>query len=128
MFARARVKDAGPLGHSNARLSFEALKGLQKWIALRSITAESLSAAAGAERMAELMREAGFEKVAIVATDGQARRPRHARRGRRQDGGSLLQVGGQAVRASRSIREYCRSRRFVFSFVPRCQGLWGSQK
>ena len=24
--------------------------------------------------------------------------------------------------------KYCRSRPFVFSFVPRCHGLWGSQK
>ncbi len=48
----------------------EALKRLQDWIALPSIAAESLNSAAGAERMALLAREAGFQNVAIVPTDG----------------------------------------------------------
>ncbi len=48
----------------------EAVKRLQYWIALPSIAAESLSSAAGAERMAQLAREAGFQQVAIVPTDG----------------------------------------------------------
>ena len=48
----------------------EAVKRLQDWIALPSIAAESLNSAAGAERMAQLARDAGFQKVTIVATDG----------------------------------------------------------
>ncbi len=48
----------------------EALKRLQDWIALPSIAAESLNSAEGAERMAQLVREAGFQKATIVPTDG----------------------------------------------------------
>jgi acetylornithine deacetylase/succinyl-diaminopimelate desuccinylase-like protein len=48
----------------------ESVKRLQDWIALPSIAAESLNSAAGAERMADLAREAGFQKVTIVPTDG----------------------------------------------------------
>jgi acetylornithine deacetylase/succinyl-diaminopimelate desuccinylase-like protein len=48
----------------------EAVKRLQEWITLPSIAAESLNSAAGAERMAQLARDAGFQKVSIVATDG----------------------------------------------------------
>src|SRR5678815_5741841 len=48
----------------------ESVKRLQDWIALPSIAAESLNSAEGAERMAQLARDAGFQQVAIVATDG----------------------------------------------------------
>jgi len=48
----------------------EAVKRLQDWIALPSIAAESLNSAQGAERMAQLVRDAGFQKVTIVPTDG----------------------------------------------------------
>jgi acetylornithine deacetylase/succinyl-diaminopimelate desuccinylase-like protein len=48
----------------------EAVKRLQDWIALPSITAENLNSAEGAERMAQLAREAGFQQVTIVPTDG----------------------------------------------------------
>jgi len=48
----------------------ESVKRLQDWIALPSIAAESLNSAAGAERMAQLLRDAGFQKVTIVPTDG----------------------------------------------------------
>jgi acetylornithine deacetylase/succinyl-diaminopimelate desuccinylase-like protein len=48
----------------------EAVKRLQDWIALPSIAAESLNSAEGAERMAQLARDAGFQKVMIVPTDG----------------------------------------------------------
>jgi acetylornithine deacetylase/succinyl-diaminopimelate desuccinylase-like protein len=53
-----------------ARRHEESVKRLQVWIALPSIAAESLNSAAGAERMAELARDAGFQKVTIVPTDG----------------------------------------------------------
>ncbi len=48
----------------------ESVQRLQDWIALPSIAAESLNSAAGAERMAQLARDAGFQKVTIVPTDG----------------------------------------------------------
>jgi len=48
----------------------EAVKRLQDWIALPSIAAENLNSREGAEYMAKLAREAGFQKVDIVDTDG----------------------------------------------------------
>src|SRR5262249_15292698 len=48
----------------------EAVKRLQDWIALPSIAAESLNSAPGAERMAQLARDAGFQKGTVGATDG----------------------------------------------------------
>src|SRR5437773_10590481 len=48
----------------------EALKRLQDWIALPSIAAESLNSAPGAERMAQLARDAGFQQATIIPTDG----------------------------------------------------------
>jgi acetylornithine deacetylase/succinyl-diaminopimelate desuccinylase-like protein len=53
-----------------ARRHEESIKRLQDWIALPSIAAESLNSAAGAERMAQLARDAGFQEVTVVATDG----------------------------------------------------------
>jgi acetylornithine deacetylase/succinyl-diaminopimelate desuccinylase-like protein len=48
----------------------EAVKRLQDWIALPSIAAESLNSAQGAERMAQLVRDAGFQTVTVVPTAG----------------------------------------------------------
>jgi acetylornithine deacetylase/succinyl-diaminopimelate desuccinylase-like protein len=48
----------------------EAVKRLQDWIALPSIAAENLNSAEGAERMAQLAKDAGFQQVTIVQTDG----------------------------------------------------------
>src|SRR6185369_12806083 len=48
----------------------ESVKRLQDWIALPSIAAENLNSPEGAERMAQLAREAGFQKVTVVTTDG----------------------------------------------------------
>jgi acetylornithine deacetylase/succinyl-diaminopimelate desuccinylase-like protein len=48
----------------------EAVKRLQDWIALPSIAAENLNSAEGAERMAQLLRDAGFQKVDVVPTEG----------------------------------------------------------
>lgn len=47
-----------------------AVKALQDWIALPSIAAEDRNAKQGAEYMAKLAREAGFQKVEIVDTGG----------------------------------------------------------
>ena len=48
----------------------EAVMRLQDWIALPSIAAENQNSAEGAERMAQLAREAGFQQVTVVPTDG----------------------------------------------------------
>jgi acetylornithine deacetylase/succinyl-diaminopimelate desuccinylase-like protein len=48
----------------------EAVKRLQDWIGLPSIAAESLNSAEGAERMAQLARDAGFQSATVVATEG----------------------------------------------------------
>jgi acetylornithine deacetylase/succinyl-diaminopimelate desuccinylase-like protein len=48
----------------------ESLKRLQDWIALPSIAAENRNSKEGAEYMARLAREAGFQKVEIEQTDG----------------------------------------------------------
>ena len=47
-----------------------SVKRLQDWIALPSIAAENLNSREGAEYMAKLAREAGFQKVTILDTDG----------------------------------------------------------
>ena len=48
----------------------EAIKRLQEWIALPSIAAENLNSTEGAERMAQLAKDAGFQQVTVVETDG----------------------------------------------------------
>ena len=48
----------------------EAVKRLQEWIALPSIAAEDRNFPAGAEHMARLAREAGFQKVEVINTKG----------------------------------------------------------
>jgi acetylornithine deacetylase/succinyl-diaminopimelate desuccinylase-like protein len=48
----------------------EAVQRLKEWIALPSIAAENLNFPAGAEHMATLARDAGFQQVAILDTDG----------------------------------------------------------
>jgi acetylornithine deacetylase/succinyl-diaminopimelate desuccinylase-like protein len=50
----------------------EAVRRLQEWIALPSIAAENLAYPAGAESMARLAREAGFQQATIVNTSGKA--------------------------------------------------------
>jgi len=48
----------------------EAIKRLQDWIALPSIAAEGLNTEPGVERMMALLKEAGFQRVERVPTDG----------------------------------------------------------
>src|SRR5258708_34619656 len=48
----------------------EALKRLQDWIKLPSIAAENLNSAEGAEYMAKLAKEAGFQQATVIETDG----------------------------------------------------------
>jgi acetylornithine deacetylase/succinyl-diaminopimelate desuccinylase-like protein len=48
----------------------EAVKRLQEWIKLPSIAAEDLNYPAGAEFMAKLAKDAGFQQAMVVNTDG----------------------------------------------------------
>ena len=48
----------------------ESVKRLQDWTALPSIAAENLNSAAGAEYMAKLARDAGFQQATVIETDG----------------------------------------------------------
>jgi acetylornithine deacetylase/succinyl-diaminopimelate desuccinylase-like protein len=48
----------------------EAVKRLQDWIAQVSIAAENRGYPDGAEYMAQLARDAGFQKADVIATDG----------------------------------------------------------
>ena len=60
--------DWAPFQRETAARHGESVKRLQDWIALPSIAAESLNSQAGADRMAQLAREAGFQLVSIVPT------------------------------------------------------------
>src|SRR5262245_61357767 len=53
-----------------ARRHDEAVKRLQEWIAQPAIAAEDRGYPAGAEYMAKLARDAGFQQVSVIATDG----------------------------------------------------------
>src|SRR3546814_2299198 len=55
----------------------EAVKRLQDWIAMPSIAAEDLNSREGAQYMAQLARDAGFQKVEIIDTDGKPRSEEH---------------------------------------------------
>ena len=48
----------------------ENIKRLQDWIALPSIAAENLNYPAGAEMMAQLARDAGFQQATVINTHG----------------------------------------------------------
>jgi acetylornithine deacetylase/succinyl-diaminopimelate desuccinylase-like protein len=68
--AWAAKPDTAAIQREVAKRHDEAVKRLQDWIALPSIAAENLNSREGAEYMAKLAREAGFQKVDIVDTDG----------------------------------------------------------
>jgi acetylornithine deacetylase/succinyl-diaminopimelate desuccinylase-like protein len=48
-----------------------ALKRLQNWIALPSIAAENRNMKEGAQMLADLLKEAGFQNTTVMPTDGQ---------------------------------------------------------
>lgn len=68
--ALAANPDLAAIRGEVARRHDESVKRLQDWIALPSIAAENLNSREGAEYMARLAREAGFQKVDIVDTNG----------------------------------------------------------
>lgn len=68
--AAAAKPDRSAIAREVAARHDEALKRLQDWIALPSIAAENLNPREGAETMARLAREAGFQQVEILETEG----------------------------------------------------------
>jgi len=68
--AAALADDLGDIRAEVAKRHDEAVKRLQDWIALPSIAAENRNFPAGAETMARLAREAGFQQVTVLTTDG----------------------------------------------------------
>ena len=62
--------DLGDIRGEIAKRHDEAVKRLQDWIALPSIAAENRNYPAGAEYMAKLARDAGFQQATVINTDG----------------------------------------------------------
>ncbi|WP_342316724.1 M20/M25/M40 family metallo-hydrolase [Lysobacter sp. FW306-1B-D06B] len=70
MTAHAAPPDRDAIKAQVAQRHDTAVKALQEWIALPSIAAEDRNPAQGAEYMARLAREAGFQHVEVVDTGG----------------------------------------------------------
>ena len=68
--SNAADADMAAIQHTITAQHDASIKRLQDWIALPSIAAENRNAREGAEYMAKLARDAGFQKVKIVQTDG----------------------------------------------------------
>jgi acetylornithine deacetylase/succinyl-diaminopimelate desuccinylase-like protein len=66
----AQADDFADVRREIAARHDEAVKRLQDWIALPSIAAENLNYPAGAEYMAKLARDAGFQQATVIETDG----------------------------------------------------------
>lgn len=62
--------DLAPIRAEVTKRHDEAVKRLQDWIALPSIAAEDRNFPSGAESMAKLAKDAGFQRVEILTTDG----------------------------------------------------------
>jgi acetylornithine deacetylase/succinyl-diaminopimelate desuccinylase-like protein len=69
-FSLQAAEDLGPIKAEIAKRHDEAVKRLQDWIKLPSIAAENLNSAEGAEYMAKLAQEAGFQQATVIKTDG----------------------------------------------------------
>jgi acetylornithine deacetylase/succinyl-diaminopimelate desuccinylase-like protein len=68
--SHAFADDFADIKREIAKRHDEAVKRLQDWIALPSIAAENRNYPAGAELMAKLARDAGFQQATVVNTDG----------------------------------------------------------
>ena len=62
--------DLGEIRTEVGKRHDEAVKRLQDWIKLPSIAAENLNSAEGAEYMAKLAKDAGFQQATVVQTEG----------------------------------------------------------
>src|SRR2546423_9385358 len=70
VFSARAAEDLSPIKAEITKRHDEALKRLQDWIKLPSIAAENLNSAEGAEYMAKLAKEAGFQQATVIQTDG----------------------------------------------------------
>lgn len=68
--ASAAAPDLAPVRAQIAAQHDASVKRLKDWIALPSIAAENLNSKEGADYMAQLLRDAGFQQVEIIPTDG----------------------------------------------------------
>jgi acetylornithine deacetylase/succinyl-diaminopimelate desuccinylase-like protein len=66
----AAADDFADVKREIAKRHDEAVKRLQDWIALPSIAAEDRNYPAGAEYMAKLALDAGFQQATVISTDG----------------------------------------------------------
>ncbi|MDQ6626772.1 MAG: M20/M25/M40 family metallo-hydrolase [Verrucomicrobiota bacterium] len=66
----AENSDLAPIKAEITKRHDEAVKRLQDWIKLPSIAAENLNSAEGAEYMAKLAKDAGFQQATVIQTDG----------------------------------------------------------
>src|SRR6476619_3133583 len=69
-FSARAAEDLAPIKAEIAKRHDEAVKRLQDWIKLPSIAAENLNSAEGAEYMAKLAKDAGFQQATVIQTDG----------------------------------------------------------
>jgi acetylornithine deacetylase/succinyl-diaminopimelate desuccinylase-like protein len=69
-FAFAAPKDFSDVKARIAQQHDQNVKRLQDWIALPSIAAENRNYPQGAEYMAQLARDAGFQNATVINTDG----------------------------------------------------------
>src|ERR1700736_1714572 len=69
-FSVRAAEDLSPIKAEITKRHDEALKRLQDWIKLPSIAAENLNSAEGAEYMAKLAKDAGFQQATVIQTDG----------------------------------------------------------
>jgi acetylornithine deacetylase/succinyl-diaminopimelate desuccinylase-like protein len=69
-FLLAAGPGLGPVEAQIEKRHGEAVERLRRWIALPSIAAEGLNSEEGAQKMMALLREAGFQRVERVPTDG----------------------------------------------------------
>jgi len=68
--ARAADDDRADVRREIAKRHDEAITRLREWVAAPAIAAEDRGFPDGAERMAKLARDAGFQQVTIMPTDG----------------------------------------------------------
>src|SRR6266436_2105521 len=66
----ARANDLADVKSEIAKRHDEAVKRLQDWIGQVSIAAENRGYPEGAEYMAKLARDAGFQQATVINTDG----------------------------------------------------------
>ncbi|HEX8076786.1 MAG TPA: M20/M25/M40 family metallo-hydrolase, partial [Chthoniobacterales bacterium] len=69
-FPLRAAEDLTPIKAEIAKRHDEAVKRLQDWIKLPSIAAENLNSAEGAEYMAKLAKDAGFQQATVIQTEG----------------------------------------------------------